>query len=579
MPNITLRPYQEEGVKEIRAAFAAKQSPVLFVLPTGGGKTYTFSYIGSKAADLSNDVWIIVHRKELLLQASKSLRNLGIEHGMISPHFTPSPHKLVQVASVDTLMSRLQKGTLLAQRFRLPKLVIFDEAHHVTAANKWGRVWQMLGSPRMLGVTATPVRGDGVGLGEGHGGVFKTMVIGPLVAELIEIGMLINPEVYTCLQPPDLSGLKTNKEGEYNMKEVEERVDRPMITGSAVEHYKEICPGARTIVFCTSIKHARHVVEQFNAAGFRFALLVGEPEMSDAERTEVNRKLAAGELDGACTVDLVSEGYDLPDLTCCIMLRPTASESLYLQQVGRVMRPSPGKTTCYLLDHVGNIGRQVDGKWKTKHGLPDQIREWSLEGKKKGKRKAKDEEEEKDTLYQCQTCWHIFDLVPPNGGAHLTECPKCQAAIEKKAGGRKLEEVDGKLYKVDALMEAQIKQEKRAAQAGAKTVEDLMNQLGYSRRRAEEVVKAREEKAELRDTLIADLRAWHAETGQTVLQLFHIHMADVRSMKPKALKDLRAQFDAHRDRYHEKHGAPAPQQEQLFNNADQAAAQFLEEQY
>ena len=350
---IALRDYQEGAVLEIRVEYRNGKTAVLFVLATGGGKTYTFSYIANSAASKGNSVCIIVHRKELLLQASASLTNLGVDHGLISPHFTPKPRALVQVASVDTLLQRLKKHTYKFD------LIIFDEAHHVVDGNKWGRVYEQLGKPRMLGVTATPVRTDGKGLGEHAGGVFQSMVQGPSVKELIGRGMLLNPIVYTSLDAPETDDLKTNRDGTDNLKLLAERIDKPKITGDAVEHYHKICPGARAIVFCCNIDHARHVVEAFNAKGYRFELLVGAPAMSDTERTAVNKKLRRGELHGAVTVDLVSEGYDLPDLECCIMLRSTASEALFLQQVGRVMRPSPGKTVCWLLDHVAKDRKSV----------------------------------------------------------------------------------------------------------------------------------------------------------------------------------------------------------------------------
>lgn len=532
MPNITLRDYQEVAVEGVRLEFRAKNYPVLFVLPTGGGKTYTFSYIAANAADRGRYVVIIVHRKELLLQASASLRNLGIEHGLISPHFTPDPHKLVQVASVDTLLIRLQKPN-----FKMKcGLVIFDEAHHVLADNKWGRAFELLGKPPMLGVTATPVRTDGKGLGEHAGGVFKAMVEGPTVAELIERGMLLNPVVYTSLEMPDLSGLKKDKDGDYNKKALAERVDKPKITGSAVEHYGEICPGARAIVFCSSIEHAKHVRDEFNAAGYRFELLVGEPHMSDAERSNVNKRLRRGEIDGACTVDLVSEGYDLPDLVCCIMLRPTASEALFLQQVGRVMRPSDGKGVCYLLDHVGNVGAMIDGEFKRKHGLPNEIREWTLDGRKKKGRKKDGADEPTIAVKQCPKCFLVHEPA--------THCPGCGYEYPA-AGGRNLEQIDGQLHKVTPEMAAVMKREERRAQGKAHSVEEMVEKLGYSRGRAEKIVEAREEKAALIAGLINDLQLWQQETGQTALGTFGVPMGAIKNLKPKALKDLRERFDTH----------------------------------
>lgn len=508
--------------------------------------TYTFCYIASSAAEKSNNVIIIVHRKELLLQASKSLRALGIDHGLISPHFTPAPHKMIQVASIDTLMIRVKKyiercEALAAAGKPLPpnpynfKLCVFDEAHHVILANKWGKVFEMLGKPITLGVTATPIRGDGCGLGHGHGGIFKEMVVGPLVADLIEIGMLINPTVYTCLSPPDFSDLKANKEGDYNAKEVEERVDKPVIIGNAVAHYSEICPGATAIVFCASIKHAKHVVAEFNGAGYKFALLVGEPEMSDAERTEVNRALAAGELHGACTVALVDEGYDLPALQCCIGLAPTASLSRYLQRVGRIMRPAPGKSSAntWYLDHVGDVGRQVEGQFKRKHGLPGDFREWSLEGRKKGKKKPAEDEVK---MAQCPKCFHVFEPV--------RHCPQCNHDMGPPP--RQIEQVDGHLQQITAELEAQMKQTQRAAQAQADTVEEMVTELGYNRKRALAIVQARQEKQALRESLRTGLMDWHKETGQAPHAVLGIHLSQINTFKPAELKSLQAQLDEHK---------------------------------
>jgi superfamily II DNA or RNA helicase len=216
-------------------------------------------------------------------------------------------------------------------------------------------------------------------------------------------------------------------------------------------------------VFCASIEHARHVVAEFNSAGFRFSILVGEPAMSDAERTAVNKQLRSGELDGACTVDLVSEGYDLPDLECCIMLRPTASESLFIQQVGRVMRPSEGKTTCYLLDHVGNVGKLVDGEFMRKHGLPSEVRDWTLDGRVKKKGSKKKLEEKTIDVAQCPKCYIVHEPAPA--------CPKCGHVYEIKA--RNLEQVEGELVKITPEMAAQIAKDKRREVGKAQSLEEL----------------------------------------------------------------------------------------------------------
>lgn len=527
MAAIALRPYQEEGVADIRAAFKRKNYPVLFVLPTGAGKTFTFVYIAASAAEKGNNVVIIVHRKELLLQASKALRALGIDHGMISPHFSPASHKMIQVASIDTLLIRVKKQP---EKYRF-KLAIYDEAHHVTLVNKWGRLHELLGKPITLGVTATPKRGDGTGLGVGHGGIFKEMVIGPLVADLIGMGMLINPTVYTCKNPPSMGNKKPNAEGEYNAKDVEEVVDRPVIIGDAVAHYTEICPGATAIVFCASIKHAKHVVAQFNAAGYRFALLVGAPEMSDEARTQVNADLASGKLQGACTVALVDEGYDLPALQCCIGLAHTASESRFLQRVGRIMRPAPGKTSAntFYLDHVGDVGRQVDGQWKKKHGMPSARRMWSLEGRKK---KEKGPVEDEIKMLQCPKCWHVFELAK--------NCPQCGHDMSPTI--RQIEQVDGKLQRMADELDAE------AARQAARDPEDVRKEQelrAATKRKQQQYIidSANKVKKEMRNALRADLVAWRKETGET---LFDEELPGLASITLAPMKELRSRFEAHK---------------------------------
>lgn len=549
--NIQLRPYQQTAVDEIRGAFREKFKAVLFVLPTGGGKTYTFSYIADSSAAKQKSVCIIVHRKELLLQASASLADLGVSHGMISPHFTPKPRELVQVASVDTLLSRIRRWKAQcdvadkAGRARPPspfqfKMLIFDEAHHVVEGNKWGRAYEELGRPLMLGVTATPVRTDGKGLGSHAGGVFEAMVQGPSVRELIEQGKLLNPVVFTSPETVEVKD-KTTKDGKDDLRAAAKAIDKPKITGDAVKHYREICPGARAIVFCCSIDHATHVRDEFNRQGFKFEILVGAPEMSDAERTSVNRRLRSGELHGAVTVDLVSEGYDLPDLQCCIMLRNTASEALFLQQVGRVMRPSPGKTICWLIDHVGNVGRIHNGEFKRKHGLPNEAREWTLDGRKKREAKAKEEGDDVVDMLQCPKCYAVHAAAPV--------CPQCGHVYPPKGGGRTIDQVDGQLLQVTAEMqakrEAEERQRQKSAQAAAKSRQEMVEQLGYAPKRADAIMRAREEKAALRTTLIFDMQAWQKKTGQSPIGTFGIYLSDLKSYKPKALKELRERFDAH----------------------------------
>lgn len=551
MSNIVLRDYQQKAVGEIRIAFR-DHGVVLFVLPTGGGKTYTFCYIGDAAALKGRRVMIIVHRKELLKQASKSLSKLGIDHGLIAPWASPKPRAMVQVASVDSLNSKRGRAMLASGVIRAD-LLIFDEGHHVQADNKWGAVWSAMGEPKTLLVTASPGRPDFRGMGKGHGGIADVVVEGPSVPELIERGALIKPRVFGSTELPDIEGVKLNAEGDLDAKELAHRVDKPHLIGNAVKEYTEVCPGTRAVAFCVNVKHAIHVRDAFNAAGYRFKLLVGDKDMvSEAERTQIVDELDRGEIDGICTVDLVSEGFDCPGLVTCIMLRPTHSEIVFLQQAGRVMRPDEGKVEAFLLDHAGNVGRWVDGEFKVKHGFPSVARDWSqcLVGKKKKPRGSKKEVEPLayPGMTQCKGCKTIFDVLElAEQGKPDDKCPTCGEPIpvEHQAAQRMPKVVEGRLGELDPEIVAQQKKEAYREQGKAQTVEELRRNLGYSRGRANHVLQARKEKEALVDGLLTDLRAWRDQTGQNIADVFGVATFEVKAMKPKQLRELRTRLDDH----------------------------------
>ncbi len=512
--------------------------------------TYTFCYIADSAALKGRHVLIVVHRKELLKQASKSLSKMGIEHGLIAPWATPKPKALIQVASVDALDSKKGRRLLETALVR-GDLLIFDEGHHVTLESKWGRVWQALTEQaerrkvkmKTLLVTASPGRPDGKGLGKGHGGIADTIVVGPSVPELIERGCLLKPRVFGCVEAPDIEGIKLNSQGDLDAKELAHRVDKPRLIGNAVKEYSEVCPGARAVAFCVNVQHAIHVRDEFNAAGYRFALLVGDKELvSEGERTRIVEQLDSGELDGICTVDLVSEGFDCPGLVCCIMMRPTESEIVFLQQVGRVMRIDEGKTECFLIDQAGNVGRWKGAEFKAKHGMPHIERDWSqaLEGRKKRSRAKKDDEPAVIEMIQCKHCRYIFDAGPE-------KCPSCDEPVPvKSAGGRSApDQVDGRLVEITPEMEREAARKARAAQGRASSVEDMIEQLGYSRARAEKIIDARIEKQALIDGLVEDMRDWFDQTGQTAPDTFGVSTFDIKRMKPRELRDLRKRVDDH----------------------------------
>lgn len=376
MGPITLRPYQQEGVDDIRSAFRHNRR-ALFVLSTGGGKTVIFSFIVASAIKKGSRVVIVAHRKEIVRQISQALTRMGVEHGLIMAGKTQTSDP-VQVGMVQTLVKRIEKGTIAE-----PEMLVVDEAHHAVAGS-WRNVTDAWSRCRILGVTATPERLDGKGLGD----AFDVMVIGPTMGELIEAGHLAK---YDYLAPPnaiDMSGVKT-RGGDYAVDDLEQAMMASTIVGDSVAHYGRFLDGRPAIAFCVTRAHARSVAAQFCDAGWTAAAIDGS--MSSVEREDLIASLADGRLNLLTSCELISEGVDVPVCAGAILLRPTKSLAMFLQQVGRVLRPKPDGGRAVILDHVGNVHR---------FGMPDLEREWVLEGKTKRDKDA--------GVTTCEVCFKTF---------------------------------------------------------------------------------------------------------------------------------------------------------------------------
>ncbi len=463
----TLRSYQEDIVEQVRSAYREGFNTPLLQSPTGSGKTVIFAYITEKAAELGNRVIILVHRQELLRQCSDALLEMKVPHGRIAPKYSVSYDK-IQVASVQTLVRRLDK-------YPAPDLIIIDEAHH-TAAGSWKKTLLAYPDARLLGVTATPVRLDGKGLGVQAGGHFDTLINGTSVADLIELGYLSQPVIYAPPNKIDMSSLH-KQFGDFKQSEVNELMDKPTITGCAVEHYQKLCMGQPAIAFCASVKHAKHVAEQFNEVGIASESIDGK--LDDISRKSRIDALGNGDIKVLTSCEIISEGTDIPVVSVGILLRPTASMGLYLQQCGRILRPYPGKKHSTILDHVGNTLR---------HGFPDDDREWTLEGVKQKARNSEDDPE--IDIVQCQECYLMFRRSE-------RICPFCGWIAPVIS--REIEQVDGELQKIEKDEQRKMRFEKRTEVHKAQTEEELKaiaKERGYSPGWVYYILKSRKDKKE-----------------------------------------------------------------------------------
>lgn len=393
-----LRPYQQSALDSIRNAFRQHRSVVL-TMPVGAGKTVVVCEAIRRALEAGHRAQFAVHRLELVEQARDRLARFGIEPGIIKAGYAEDLSRPVQVSSIPTLIRR-----------ELPDsdFLILDECHH-SVSPTWKQVveeYQRRGS-WVLGVTATPLRLDGRGLGD----VFDTLIEPVTINELIELGYIVKPKMFS--PPVDLSGIAVRR-GDYAVLELAERMQE--LTGNIVEHWQKLTPGARTIAFTVNLEHSHDLVARFRKIGVRAKHLDGTTPVN--ERYGILSDLSDGRLDLVSNCMVLGEGVDLPSLQCCILARPTKSLGLYRQMVGRVMRP-PGPVT--VLDHAGCFHE---------HGrVTDEI-EWDLHGAPK--------QPQLDPIRQCPECYALLDEPVP-------VCPECGYVFVSNSGPTVPEETDAQL--------------------------------------------------------------------------------------------------------------------------------------
>lgn len=435
---ITLRPDQEEARTGLRVALRSHQAVLLFA-PTGFGKTVLSSALIKLISDAEKRVIFAVHRDALIKQTSNTLDGFGIRHSFIAAGYHHNPYLKVNIASIPSLQNRLGKH---------PADYLFVDEAHLSASAGWSKTIEFYraAGTKIIGMTGSPERLDGKPLGA----VWDTMVLGPSTRWLIENGFLSK---YRAFAPAgvDLSGVHT-RGGDYVQSEVDEIMAGKAVLAGAVKHWRRFAPGLRTIAFAPSIARSEQLAAEFRANGINAVSLDGGTDKAD--RVRAFRGFADREIDVLVNVRLFTEGFDLSAqvgrdvvIECVLDYAPTQSLALHLQKHGRGLRRDAKPHV--LLDLVGGFARL---------GLPDDEREWSLDGRVKEKR-AKDEDEEK--VRTCPVCFAAHEPRPV--------CPECGHVYT--AQPRKVEEVEGDLHEID--IEAMRKQ-RVEEQAKARTLDDLV---------------------------------------------------------------------------------------------------------
>lgn len=441
---IDLRPHQVQCLEELREHVEAGRDPLL-VAPCGFGKGTLVAFIVNAAVANGHQVVFTVRGKNLIADMSMRVRNLGVPHGVLMSGVRRERWHPVQVASIDTLirMDHLPPASLL----------IADEAD-LCISPRYKQAVERFKDARLIGMTATPIRMSGEGLGKASGGLFDAMVLGPSEQQLISEGYLVGSRVLAPPPPSDIGKIKKTG-GDLNVKEGAAICDKPKIIGDAISHWKKHGLGKKTVAFCWDQAHADHVAEQFRAAGVNFAYVDANTPIGDdrfpepGTRAAIYRDLAQenGNLMGIASVGCLTTGWDSPIVQYLAILRKTLSFRLWRQILGRGSRTYPGKTHFVVADHVGNT------LYHNPYGFFEDEVPWSLDGAA-----IKETDKEKlPTIVTCKQsvmdCWCGHKENHEENGVHWPcyatfkagpdRCPYCFCPIV--GGVRKIQTVDGNL--------------------------------------------------------------------------------------------------------------------------------------
>lgn len=382
-----LRTYQNELVEGLRQAWREGYKAPCIVLPCGGGKSCILAEIARRTTYNAKRVLFLVHRRELVEQITATFVGWGVDM------------RYCDIMMVQTASRRCEK-------LKVPSLIMTDENHHSLAAS-YRKVYEKFPNVLRVGVTATPIRLNGDGLGD----VNDKLLIGVTAKWLIE-NKCLAPYDYYAPNVADLTGLHTRR-GEFVTQDIEKAMIKKAVFGDVLSYYKRLAEGKKAICYCASIKHSLATAEAFNSVGITARHIDGETPK--AQRAEIIKAFRDGKITVLCNVDLISEGFDVPDCECAILLRPTQSLTLYIQQAMRCMRYREGKRAI-IIDHVGNYAR---------FGMPDDDREWSLENKKHAHR----DNGEDVSVKMCPECFRSYN---PDEYPDKQHCPFCGYEYPKK---------------------------------------------------------------------------------------------------------------------------------------------------
>lgn len=421
---IKLRDYQQTVYQDTIKAINKGSRGILIQLPCRSGKSYVMAKF---VETCKGNSLILAHRNELLNQHNELIHNLGLSNK-------------VRLASVFTEINHLGEH-------KKPLVILIDEAH-LSEANSYKKIVNFYNCI-VIGFSATPTRLNGDKLS-----LYDTLINGVSVNYLIKNGAIADFDYYAPDIALDLSKISTLG-GDYNGKQLNDLMFNSTIYGDVISSYKELGNNRQAIAYCAGVKHSQKVCDEFNSAGIKAVHI--DSSMNKNERQKIMDLYRSGYYTVLCNANIISEGITLPNANIGLLLRPTQSLALYIQQAMRVLTPDGFGKKAVIIDYVGNYQR---------HGLPNEDREWTLEGVK---RKHKiNNEDGSYTIRNCPECFRIFRTAD--------KCPYCGHKFEVK--GRELQCMKEvrlrKISEQEKKAMAEHKKKQRIEVGMAKTKEDLI---------------------------------------------------------------------------------------------------------
>lgn len=400
---IQLRDYQQELINGVYQSMHKGNKRIMVQSPAGSGKSVTMSEIARRATAKENRVLFVVHRRELVSQVKGTFAANDVDFNYC------------HVGMVQTVNNQVKKD-----KIRAPSIILVDEAHH-SLAKSYMNIFEAFSNAYVLGFTATPWRMSNAGFSD----VFQDLILGKTVQWLIDNKRLA-PFKYYSVNLTDMQKLKKNSTGDFSNGSIDEAM-RNTIFGDVVENYKKFANGKKTIVYTHNVRSSKEVAEAFRTAGYSAMQVDGDTNKTI--RSEAMDKFRKGEVTILVNAELYGEGVDVPDCECVVLLRPTESLTLFIQQTMRSMRYMPGKQAI-IIDHVGNYAR---------HGLPTTEHDWHkhfMGGNKKSESKPE------VPIRECENCFAVY--TPDNNS-----CPECGHVPEIKEQREYEANEDAELEEID----------------------------------------------------------------------------------------------------------------------------------